>query len=389
MGENNKSKNLTQSTPETTKNTWDNSEGYYCFTPGEIIKSRYEVLATHGRGVFSTVLRVRDLNQTLWVGSYAETAIKIIRRNEAMSKAAHLERTILNKLALTDPEDKHHIIRLIGHFEYRNHTCLVLEPMDMNLRSCVKKFGKNLGLNLIAVQTYTIQLLKALKHLKNNRIIHADIKPDNILISKSRMKIKICDFGSAMFSGPNELTPYLVSRFYRAPEVILGLPYDSPIDIWSIGCVINELYSGNVLFPGNSNNEMIQMFIHNKGLFPKRMIHKGTYSHHHFNLRDANLPFISLENKVHESKTPNKNLKLKISKNKKSWLLPKTNLYDQKIKNSPTQSNKLLDLLEKMITIDPEKRLTPAEGLAHPFCNADHFLFEDYDNDEKVSTLSN
>ena len=56
-----------------------------------------------------------------------------------MSKATHLERTILNKLALTDPEDKHHIIRLIGHFEYRNHTCLVLEPMNMNLRCITVK----------------------------------------------------------------------------------------------------------------------------------------------------------------------------------------------------------------------------------------------------------
>merc|ERR1712023_148372 len=148
---------------------------------------------------------------------------------------------------------------------------------DMNLRLCVKKFGKSLGSNLIAVQTYTIQLLMALKHLKNNYIIHADIKPDNILISKSRMKIKICDFGSAIFSGLNELTPYLVSRFYRVPEVILGLPYDSPIDIWSIGCFLYELFSGNILFRGKSNNEMIRVFIHHKGSFPKRMIYKGIY----------------------------------------------------------------------------------------------------------------
>jgi len=325
--------------------------------------------------------------QSLWIGTYAEVAIKIIRKNEAMSKAAHLERTILNKLALTDPRDKYRIIRLLGHFEYRNHTCLVLEPMDMNLRSCVKKFGRYLGLNLVAVQTYAIQLLKALKHLKNNRIIHADIKPDNILISKSRMKIKICDFGSATFSGPNELTPYLVSRFYRAPEIILGLPYDSPIDTWSMGCVIYELFSGNILFPGKSNNEMIRMIIDHKGSFPKKMIHKGAYSCHHFDLRDANLPFSTKENKFHESEKKKKMLKSKSSTTKKCRLLTEMGPGSQifKVKELMFQESKLLDLIEKMISVDPEKRLTPKEGLIHPFCNTEDSLFEN--DDENFSTL--
>lgn len=95
----------------------------------------------------------------------------------------------------------------------------------MNLRELTNKFGRKVGLNIDAVGHYTAQLLVALKHLKNNKILHADIKPDNILVNEKFSRVKLCDFGSAMRQGDVEVTPYLVSRFYRSPEVILGLPY--------------------------------------------------------------------------------------------------------------------------------------------------------------------
>ena len=68
-------------------------------------------------------------------------------------------------------------------------------------------------------------MLWALYHLANCGVLHSDIKPDNILVSEDRTSVKLCDFGSAMFQGENEVTPYLVSRYYRSPEVILGLKY--------------------------------------------------------------------------------------------------------------------------------------------------------------------
>lgn len=95
---------------------------------------------------------------------------------------------------------------------------------DMNLRQLTEKYGRNRGLSLAAVRVYARQLLVSLHHLQNCGVLHADIKPDNVLV-KDQVQVKICDFGSGMFAGENELTPYLVSRFYRPPEVILGLPY--------------------------------------------------------------------------------------------------------------------------------------------------------------------
>lgn len=96
---------------------------------------------------------------------------------------------------------------------------------DINLRELTKKYGRGIGLNLRAVHAYAHQLLWALYHLRSCGVLHADIKPDNILVNKGRNVVKLCDFGSAMFAGDNEVTPYLVSRFYRSPEVILGLKY--------------------------------------------------------------------------------------------------------------------------------------------------------------------
>lgn len=89
----------------------------------------------------------------------------------------------------------------------------------MNLRDVIKRFGKDLGLNLKAVRAYSHQMFLALSLLKKCSIMHADIKPDNILVTESKSVLKVCDLGSASHESENEITPYLVSRFYRAPEI--------------------------------------------------------------------------------------------------------------------------------------------------------------------------
>lgn len=89
-----------------------------------------------------------------------------------------------------------------------------------------------------------MQLFVALSHLRKHRIIHADIKPDNILISQDTRVLKLCDFGTAFTVDEATVIEYLVSRYYRAPEIILGYPYDTQIDMWSTGCTLYELFAG-------------------------------------------------------------------------------------------------------------------------------------------------
>ncbi|KAK1374575.1 Protein kinase domain-containing protein [Heracleum sosnowskyi] len=113
-----------------------------------------------------------------------------------------------------------------------------------------------------------------------------------MLVNEAKNVLKLSDFGNAMFAGKNEITPYLVSRFYRAPEIILGLPYDHPMDIWSVGCCLYELYTGKVLFPGPSNNDMLRLHMELKGPFPKKMIRKGAFTDQHF---DQDMNFLATE----------------------------------------------------------------------------------------------
>ncbi|KAJ7374555.1 Serine/threonine-protein kinase PRP4 [Desmophyllum pertusum] len=202
--------------PNLTDN-WDDAEGYYRIRISEILDKRYCVYGYTGAGVFGNVVRARDQAR-----GNQEVAVKIIRNNEMMHKTGLKELEFLKKLNSADPDDKYHCLQLFRHFFHKNHLCLVFESLSMNLREVLKKYGQNVGLHYKAVRSYTQQLLLALKLLKKTGIIHADIKPDNILVNESKLVVKLCDFGSASFSSDCDITPYLVSRFYRAPEIILG-----------------------------------------------------------------------------------------------------------------------------------------------------------------------
>lgn len=179
-----------------------------------MLADRYVVFNAYGKGVFSSVVRAKDLQD-----GESEVAVKLIRNNDVMHKAGQKELMILGLIRDADPENKRHCIRLLHSFEYRSHLCMVLEPLAMNLREVIKKYGKDVGLNITAVKVYAKQMFIALRHLRKCNVIHADIKPDNILVNESKTTLKLCDFGSASLVSENDITPYLVSRFYRAPEI--------------------------------------------------------------------------------------------------------------------------------------------------------------------------
>lgn len=126
----------------------------------------------------------------------------------------------------------------------------------------------------------------------------------------------MCDLGSASDASENDITPYLVSRFYRAPEIsrlnfynyyfyysnstysqklvyiVIGLPYDYALDMWSVGCTLYELYTGKILFPGRSNNQMLKLMMELKGKFSNKMLRKGQFANQHF---DDDLNFLCHE----------------------------------------------------------------------------------------------
>lgn len=101
-------------------------------------------------------------------------------------------------------------------------------------------------------------------------------------MSESQNVLKICDLGSASDASENDITQYLVSRFYRAPEIILGMSYDFAIDMWSIGCTLYELYTGKILFTGRSNNQMLRSIMECRGRFSNKLLRKGQFTSLHF-----------------------------------------------------------------------------------------------------------
>ncbi|XP_035382173.1 pre-mRNA processing factor 4Bb [Electrophorus electricus] len=338
------------------RDNWTDAEGYYRVNIGEMLDKRYDVYGYTGQGVFSNVVRARD---TARAGQ--EVAVKIIRNNELMQKTGLKELEFLKKLNDADPDDKFHCLRLFRHFYHKQHLCLVFEPLSMNLREVLKKYGKDVGLHIKAVRSYSQQLFLALKLLKRCNILHADIKPDNILVNESKTILKLCDFGSASHVADNDITPYLVSRFYRAPEIIIGKPYDYGIDMWSVGCTLYELYTGKILFPGSSNNHMIKLAMDLKGKMPNKMIRKGLFKDQHF---DQNLNFLYIEvDKVTEREKVTVMSTINPTKDLLADLIGGQRLPEEQRK----KVMQLKDLLDGTLMLDPAKRISINQALQHPF----------------------
>lgn len=269
---------------------------------------------------------------------------------------------ILQQLNGADPEDKKHMIRLERHFEHKGHLCMVFENLSINLREVLKKFGRDVGINLKAVRAYAQQMFLGLSLMRKCNILHADLKPDNILVNETRNMLKICDLGSASDASDNEITPYLVSRFYRAPEIILGMPYDFAIDIWSIGCTLYELYTGKILFTGRTNNQMLRSIMECRGKFTTKVLRRAQFAHVHF---DDMANFKSVEQDKLSGKDTVKTMTFaKPVRDLRTRLLSASKgLSEEEMK----ELNLFADLLDRCLALNPEKRCTPGEALKHPF----------------------
>ncbi|XP_027046595.1 serine/threonine-protein kinase PRP4 homolog isoform X1 [Pocillopora damicornis] len=350
--------------PNLTDN-WDDAEGYYRIRISEILDKRYCVYGYTGAGVFGNVVRARDQAR-----GNQEVAVKIARNNEMMHKTGLKELEFLKKLNAADPDDKYHCLQLYRHFFHKNHLCLVFESLSMNLREVLRKYGQNVGLHYKAVRSYSQQLFLALKLLKKTGIIHADIKPDNILVNESKLVVKLCDFGSASFSSDCDITPYLVSRFYRAPEIIIGAKYDYSIDMWSVATTLFELYTGKIMFPGKTNNEMLKLMMDYKGKIPNKMIRKGSLRDQHF---DENCNFLYHEvDKV----TQREKVTVMGAINPNKEVVESLLGYKKLNEEHKRKVMQLKDLLDKCLMLDPVKRISLNQALTHPFITEKFFLQE-------------
>ena len=130
-------------------------------------------------------------------------------------------------------------------------------------------------------------MLCCLALLRENSIIHCDLKPENVLLRHpSKSSVKVIDFGSSCYKHEKVYT-YIQSRFYRSPEVILGLPYDVSIDMWSFGCILAELFTGYPLFPGENETEQLAYTMEMYGVPPARIIAQASRKNVFFGTQSA------------------------------------------------------------------------------------------------------
>ncbi|XP_019408433.1 PREDICTED: mitogen-activated protein kinase 10 isoform X5 [Crocodylus porosus] len=217
---------------------------------------------------------------------------------------------------------------------------LVMELMDANLCQVIQ-----MELDHERMSYLLYQMLCGIKHLHSAGIIHRDLKPSNIVV-KSDCTLKILDFGLARTAGTSfMMTPYVVTRYYRAPEVILGMGYKENVDIWSVGCIMGEMVRHKILFPGRDYIDQWNKVIEQLGTPCPEFMKK---------LQPTVRNYVENRPKYAGLTFPK--------------LFPDS-LFPADSEHNKLKASQARDLLSKMLVIDPAKRISVDEALQHPYIN--------------------
>ncbi|CAH2277427.1 dual specificity tyrosine-phosphorylation-regulated kinase 2 [Pelobates cultripes] len=244
---------------------FDDTQGYYIQVPHDHIAYRYEVLRVLGKGSYGQVLKVYDHKLQQHV------ALKMVRNKKDCHQQAMDEIRILKHLKKQDKDNNMNVIHMLDYFTFRNHICMTFELLSMDLYKLIKK-TKFTGFNLPTVRKFANSILQCLDSLQTNKIIHCDLKPENIMLKEQgKTDIKVVDFGLSGYDHQRS-GRYIQTRFYRAPEVILGGNCGMPIDMWSLGCTLAELLTGDPLLPGEDEYDQLACIIELFGMPPKKVL---------------------------------------------------------------------------------------------------------------------
>ncbi|GAB4859259.1 Mitogen-activated protein kinase ntf6 [Ancistrocladus abbreviatus] len=231
------------------------------------------------------------------------------------------------------------IIRPPGKEEF-NDVYIVYELMDTDLHQIIRS---NQELTDDHCQYFLYQILRGLKYIHSANVLHRDLKPSNLLLN-ANCDLKICDFGLARTTSETDyMTEYVVTRWYRAPELLLNCSeYTTAIDIWSVGCIMMEIIRREPLFPGKDYVQQLVLITELLG-----------------SPEDSDLGFLRSDNaRKYVKQLPH---------------IPKQP-FSQKFKNVTPLA---LDLAEKMLVFDPSKRITVDEALNHPYLSSLHEINEE------------
>jgi len=330
---------------------YDDENGSYIAVQHDHIAYRYEVLKVLGKGSFGLVVKCYDhkLGQPV--------ALKIIRNEKRFHRQAQEEIRILEHLRKQDRDNTFNIIHLSEWFQFRNHICITFELLSMNLYELIKK-NRFQGFSLQLVRKFAHSILQCLDALHRNKIIHCDLKPENILLKQQgRSGIKVIDFGSSCFEHQRVYT-YIQSRFYRAPEVILGAKYGLPIDMWSLGCILSELLTGMPLFPGEDETDQLSCMMEILGMPSQKLLDASKRARNFISSKGH--PRYCTVTTLPDGTTVLQGGRSKRGKHRGP---PGSKDWSQALKNCDDPL--FIDFLKRCLEWDPQTRLTPSQALRH------------------------
>ncbi|XP_037616248.1 dual specificity tyrosine-phosphorylation-regulated kinase 2 isoform X1 [Sebastes umbrosus] len=332
---------------------YDDDQGSYIHVPHDHISYRYEVLKVIGKGSFGQVVKAFDHK------SQTHVALKMVRNEKRFHRQAAEEIRILEHLRKQDKDSSMNVIHMLENFTFRNHICMTFELLSMNLYELIKK-NKFQGFSLPLVRKFAHSILQCLDSLHKNRIIHCDLKPENILLKQQgRSGIKVIDFGSSCYEHQRVYT-YIQSRFYRAPEVILGSRYGMPIDMWSLGCILAELLTGYPLLPGEDEADQLACIIELLGMPSQKLLDASK--------RAKN--FVSSKGYPRYcavTTLPDGTTVLNAGRSRRGKVRGAPGSKDWSAALKGCDDPLFLDFLKQCLEWDPALRMTPSQALRHPW----------------------
>ncbi|XP_026191336.1 cyclin-dependent kinase-like 5 [Cyclospora cayetanensis] len=286
---------------------------------------KYKVLGVVGEGAYGVVLKCcnKETGEVVAIKSF-----------KWMSDSNRLEKTIAREVTYLKKLRHENIVWLIEAFKRKERLHLVFEFVDKNLMEIIEASPG--GVDEETVRICMWQLVRALKHCHANRIVHRDIKPENLLLNPKTRALKLCDFGFArcMDAVTAVLTSYVATRWYRAPELLTGgLEYGAPVDLWAAGCIMGELIDQQPLFPGDSDIDQLYKIQLVLGPITEEQARALSVSPRYSHIKFPPLP-------------PPEGLR---------------NRYAGRF------DRVALDFLQRLLTLEPQGRMTAAEALEHPY----------------------
>lgn len=209
---------------------------------------QYEKLEKVGEGTYGVVYKAQDSQGEI----YALKTIRLESEDEGIPSTAIREVSLLKELQHPN------IVWLRDVIHTEKKLTLVFEFMEQDLKKLLDMCDG--GLDLEITKSYLYQLLNGIAHCHQHRVLHRDLKPQNLLINREGA-LKLADFGLARAFGipVRSYTHEVVTLWYRAPDVLMGSrKYSTPVDIWSVGCIFAEMVNGRPLFPGSTDSDQLQ-----------------------------------------------------------------------------------------------------------------------------------